>query len=243
MAARKTLNNLKNNSIQMAKNPKKRAAKVFVAVLLCFAVIITYLLFFNQGLELEHDYNIDTKIIVITVKNNSIHTIREINISYTTMDGQTKEVAKIEKLESRETKNIEIQKENWMKGFIDVTADALFHQPATKRVIVNEAETQASLSYSITAPEYAFIGFEYPLKIKICNSESKNPINLELSEEHSEEFFEQENTTQKTSIEPGKCSELTYEFIPNKIGETEIYFNIEAGSYSKSFSQRLSVEE
>ncbi len=227
----------------MGITQKKRTVMIFVAVMFVFAIILSYLLFFNTGLEVESTYTQEQKEIHITVKNNSMHAIRNITVNYVTISGDEKEIDSIEKLAPEESKEILLKKNEEMEDFVDVIVRALFHQSVSKRIIVGESQEQSGLSYSVTAPEYAFTGLEYVIKIGICNPKGRRVLTVKVLEQHSKDFFIEENRNMEKPIIGDECEDFLFEFIPKKQGKTEIYFNIKAGSYSKSFEQKVSVEE
>jgi len=212
---------------------RKKAIAYFSAVLTVYLAILGFLLFFTPGLELlEKETTRTTEMFVL---NTSIHLIRDVRVS--TMDG--KQLLALEKLKPAEKVQVPLAE---VSDESVINAVAPFHASTSKKVSLKKPKG-AKIGYETSYQNIALVGEKFTLFLDVCNTGDIDLEEVSIREKHAAEYFAEESMAKKTRMRMGQCEKIEFVFTPKKMGETEIYFNIEALDYKEEFKRKIKTVE
>jgi hypothetical protein len=213
---------------------RKKVVVFFGVIILIYAVLLVYLMFFNQGLEIKQFQDIDGSI-AFFLHNSSSHLIKDIKV-YAVQGSQTSLIFELGELEPGKNAKIPVSESTQINELI---ATAPFHSTVSKTLSVS-GTASLKLSTRVIAPSVMFKGKSSKVSLEICNEGSDlNAIVIE--ETHSQFSFEEENYLTEINLKNSECRLIDYPLTAKNAGETTIFFNIKALDTTKKIVQSLEV--
>ena len=212
---------------------KKRIIAFFAGVFVLYSGMLVFFILFTPGLDLVEEKVGES--IDIFVSNSSIHTIKEVRIE--TQEGRV--LLSIPELKPGEKAAIPLQ---GLTDLVVLNAKAPFHASVSRSISLKGAKG-LKLSYETSFQTIAFTGIKFSVFLNICNSGSINIEELVVEEQHKADFFSESRQSKKTALKIGECKKLEFQLSPTKVGETEIYFNIDTLGVSEKFSRKIEIRE
>ncbi|MCD6434444.1 MAG: hypothetical protein J7L14_02435 [Candidatus Diapherotrites archaeon] len=215
----------------------RRFQLFFVFFGLFFVLAFAYLLFLNTGLALEIESS--GKEVKLIVKNNSIHTIKEIKVEQI-FDSEKQLIALLPELKPAETKTLQLKK--LVNSIIEVSAP--FHATVRKELDVEGLglnTQQLSLNVKLKAADYAFLDVNYAIKLELCNQSDSN-VAVSVTANFSS-FFLPSKDSATITIAANKCAAYSTTLKPVKKGRARIVFNLNVDNYSRTIEKFVNVEE
>lgn len=217
---------------------KKQPVILFFAIIyIVFGGSLVYLLFLNTGLDIVMETG--EKEVKVFLKNDSVHLIRDINISIQRQSGEILALPSVDQLKPGEKKEItlpELENEQ-----IKIIAAAPFHAKVSKVVSI-EKSRGAKINFEVITQSTAFTGVPFLASIRICN-EAEQIDDLKVDEMHSTGFFEERARTETVSLPKGECKKLDFTLTPKMAGAATIYFKLSAANVSRELEQKITIVE
>jgi hypothetical protein len=212
---------------------QKQMRYYFLGIVGLYIGVLIILLFFMPGLSLVgREVNDEIQLYVV---NDSVHAIREIDVS--TNQGHV--LLQIPLMLPQEEIEIPLR---GLKGYVIVQAHAPFHS-TTFRAISLSGTQGVNVSYETAISPTTQIGFASPVHVSVCNTGRIDLEQVLVEELHEDEFFAETNTKKQFSLDIGECEAVQFTLTPEKAGRTEIYFNINALDLSESFVRVIDISE
>lgn len=218
---------------------KKRIISVFILIYLVFGIALVYLLFFNTGLTLVQQVD-ESVLNKVFVKNDSIHIIKKIQISYLNPEGSKVTFQEIPALSPSNTADVDISKIEFQK--FQLFAEAPFHSPVNQTIAMNESKKATNLKSTILASKVAFISLAYELKMELCNNSKADLADVAIEERHDTSYFKEVPRKDVFDLKAGKCLSKDYSFMPIAEGQTTMYFNILADNTAETQKIEIAIQ-
>jgi hypothetical protein len=192
---------------------------VFSLVVLAIALLIFYMLFLNQSLELVNtSYELSGQDLVFysTIKNNKDYNINNINF---TVEVAGKKYSKlIDSIDGNQNFPIVVELPLTEPYKYDVFVSAPFaktiHFPfQLDEKIVHPVETTISLDNQMSTNK------DYELGVEICNVSQGDLIDIAVIINTPENYFDSKPIPTSTSLAKDKCKHLNYTLTPIKNGD------------------------
>lgn len=213
---------------------QRRVLFVFAGTYLLFGAAFVYLLFMTPGLEFTQQES-GGKVQVFLL-NNSIHVVRDIEVE--TAEGE--KIISVERLMPQQKALLPLKERT---GTVNLVAKAPYHATATTSLSFSgTGETEVKLEYKITIPTTVFVDFNFTAEIEVCNKGDVVP-EVKIEERHSAVYFKEDKGIATISLDAGACKKAYFTLTPAKAGDTKIYFNVKALSYSKQLETEITVKE
>lgn len=223
-------------------HPEKVATVKAFAIGVYFVLcgILVYLLMFNMGIKIEQDASTTKDAILLGVKNESMHIIRNVKVSYVDADLSLKEIGIIDKLMPDEKKEFEFVIPAYFDKTVEIVASAPYHIIAKQKIGL-QGRTGPVLNYTIKSVDTVKIDSLLIITAKICNKGNELVENVKFSESHNMTYFKETNGGQEFSLRASECKDVEVVLTPLKTGRTAINFNINANEYNEDAEKEIEV--
>jgi len=219
----------------MIPEKRKQALFFFLAVYAIFAIIIVYLFLFNQGLEIQEEYNPELEIKEVYVTNTTERIINNVKLGF--YDDK--------RLIKENNVGTLLPKEKILINFsgidlnqITLVAEAPFHMAFERKIILQRS---GLFSANFVFPSDILFGRNFGFTIEVCN-DTKKEAQYSTEEAHSIEFFSEPSQRNILTIPASECREVAYNLTPIQKGDTTIYFNVNSANSSEKFEQKIRVD-
>lgn len=199
---------------------------------LVLVILLAFLLIATDGLAVEVEQDDSFESFLVTVSNQSKHTINFVSVVQQT-DNETKVLGVLPLLQPAESKSFVIPSQS---AKIIVTAFAPFHKSSQESIFL---QPQKPFSVTIETPPEIRIGEQFELAIKVCNQTQETQITLE--ESHEQAFFGGQFQTKQLDIPFNECRNASFVFQASFSGQTSVNFNIKNNSFSEIFEKNLTI--
>jgi hypothetical protein len=221
----------------MLSQTYKEPIYVFIAIYAIFGIIIFYIIFSNQGFEIQEKFNQNTKQKEFFLQNLTKRKINDINITY--LDNKNQKILKnesIKELMPEEKKMLDIT--SISASEIKITATSTFYNPAEKIIIFETQKPTIKTSY----PRTVKFGQRFDFTLEYCNNDNKDTQKTIIEENHDKIFFLEKPITKTLQVKAGECEKITYNFLAAHRGETKIYFNVITPNTNQQIEEIIRVE-
>lgn len=210
---------------------KKRNLFFFVVIYLVFGVLLTYLLYFNTGLEFVQEAT--EAGVKVYLKNSSVHLIQNIEV----VDEEGEEIASFEQLLPEEKKLLEFGE----KMDSRLQAKAPFHVSVEMKLgAAKVTKKGASLSYSTSYPSIVFEEEEFNVKVEVCAKENEiKGIEIFPELNAKVEFLDGDKVV--LNVAKDSCKEAAFNFKALQEGVTTIRFKIKALNSIKEVESKITI--
>ncbi len=216
---------------------RKKVMKVMVVVLLVFGGSLIYFLFFNSGLEVLPDPSDQSGRVIIA--NRSVHTIREISVSYV-VQGQKIPISTIPELRPNNEFPIPLDSKFVDEGKFVIHASAPYHL-SRQLAIQAQSNTTPRISFSFEFPSIATQHNSVSVEVSGCNQDDLGII-LQASLEMSSVSEGVNPPTKSWGLPPNECGSTQLVFTPLVASET-LSFKIKVSSPSLMLVERTFMIE
>jgi hypothetical protein len=220
----------------MVKSKRKEAVWFFAGVLGIYVAMLSYLLFFNLGLELSSEVSSSGEP-VLFLENSSIHLIREAKVSVFA-DGKKIREQEFSELLPNERKEINLK--GIIASQIVIEAEAPFHLKVSKKFNVQKS-VAVRIQPEIIGTKLVGKGNVLELTLRLCNLGERKLENVLVEERHSLDFFKENKKIDSISISPKKCKELVYSLTAKKEGKALIIFKVSVLNYSEKIEWEVEI--
>ena len=222
---------------------KTRILRFFTFTYLLFGASIIYLLWFNIGISLNGSFDQASGIINISVKNSSIHLIKDLNVFLLDSNGFEKNILSLTELKPGEEKTIELSESHATAGVIALSAKAPFHLPVSKKIQISKTGAgQGEISAELKGPNKAFLASTTSFKVRACNLMSGEE-EVKIENKFSRNYFSNPEETKTISLKRNECSEQEFKLSPSRKGKTTIVFNITTKQVNKRLEKEVEIIE
>lgn len=199
---------------------------------LVLVILLGFLLVATDGLAVEVKQGDSFESFVVTVSNQSKHTISFVSVVQQT-GNETKVLDVLPSLQPEESKSFAIPSQSVK---VIVTAFAPFHKSVQESIFL---QPQKPFSITVETPPEIRIGEQFELTIAVCNQTQEAQITLE--ESHEPAFFGGQFQTKQLEIPFNECRNASFVFRASFSGQTSVNFNIKNNSFSEIFEKNLTV--
>lgn len=221
---------------------KVRVVRFFALIYIVFGASVLYLLYFNTGISLGGSADTATGVFHITVKNSSIHLIRDLNVFVLDANGFEKNILSINALKPGEEKRIDLYESHAVEGVISLIAKAPFHLQVLKKIEIQRmgSEPKGELTVELKGQNKAFIGTAANFTLKICSS-ANDENEIKIENKFSRNYFSSAEETKTISLKKNECSEQVFKLLPSGRGKTTIVFNITTKQVNKRLEKEIEI--
>jgi len=218
---------------------KLRVVKFFAIIYILFGLSIIYLLNFNTGIEISGKPS--GKGLEITVKNSSLHLIRDLNVSIIDQNNSESNILSLAELNPNDGKKIIIPEIHSTNGVITIKANALYHLEVLKQIQIEGTQEQKDeLNAVLEGPNKTFVNTQTKFKITICATELENQ-SVKITPALESAFFTATPEPKSVEVKGGQCDTEEFTFSPSNKGKTTIAFNIQIGSLNKRLEKEIEI--
>ncbi|MDO8648069.1 MAG: hypothetical protein Q7R70_06695 [Candidatus Diapherotrites archaeon] len=218
---------------------KLRVVKFFAIIYILFGLSIIYLLHFNTGIEISGKPS--GKGLEITVKNSSLHLIRDLNVSIIDQSNSESSILSLAELSPAAEKKVVIPGIHSANGIITIKANAMYHLEVLKQIKIEGAQDQnEEVSAVLEGPNKTFVNTQTRFKITICAAKLENQ-SVKITPDLESAFFTAAQEPKTIEVKAGQCGVEEFAFSPSNKGKTTIAFNIQIGSLNKRLEKEIEI--
>ncbi len=200
---------------------------------LVLLILLVFLLIATDGLAVEVKQGESFESFVVTVSNQSKHTISFVSVVQQA-NNETKVLGVLPSLQPEESKAFVIPSQS---AKVIITAFAPFHRTAQESIFL---QPQKPFSVTVEMPSEIKLGQQFELTVKVCNQTQETQITLE--ESHEQAFFGGQFQTKQLDIPFNECRNASFVFQPSFSGQTSVNFNIKNNNFSEIFEKNLTIK-
>ncbi len=200
---------------------------------LVLLILLAFLLIATDGLAVEVKQGESFESFVVTVSNQSKHTISFVSVVQQA-NNETKVLGVLPSLQPEESKAFAIPSQS---AKVIITAFAPFHKAAQESIFL---PPQKPFSVTVETPPEIKLGQQFELTVKVCNQTQETQITLE--ESHEQAFFGSQFQTKQLDIPFSECRNASFVFQASFSGQTSVNFNIKNNSFSEIFEKNLTIK-
>lgn len=224
----------------MIAEKRAKVAKVFAVLLTIAFILLVILMFFSTGLDVSEAVPVKEGL-AVTLQNNSIHLIHDINVSYLDAEKQKVLIAFIASLKPQETKELILLQEYVVEDTVSLVVEAPFHQTLLKHISFAPGAF-IRLKPRIRAPKNLFVGRASAIVFELCN-EGLALDEVTITPKFEASFLSVDKTLEKFALAKGACISQEFAFTGLKPGSTTIYFNVNALSFTEDYPILVEIFE
>jgi len=224
---------------------KKRLFKILGIACIVFAAFIAYLMYFNFGLEISGMPGANNEGVQITVKNASLHAIRNIEVFVKDSNGSESRIMEVPLLNPGEDRNVLLSEIHSANGEVSIEARAPQHIAVSKKIKI-ESYSQESLEFNVEVEgnRKMFNNSQATFTVKACNLEHEDE-EAQIALEFDATFFANIPSAEsvKVTVKSGECIAQEFKMMPKALGKTTIAFNTTIEQINKRIEKEVEIIE